>query len=122
MRQHVRRNHFVVGGEFALGDSVIGKHHLLGVGDHDRSRTTSRAVLSSRKPMKRPCRSFPCVVHSMNATCTTTSGLTQCARMRGRPAALVKGLLGISISLSRARNPSNCCVSKPVPTLPAKTN
>src|SRR3954469_14630184 len=30
---------------------------------HGVSRTTSRAVLSSRTPRKRPCRSFPWTVH-----------------------------------------------------------
>ena len=57
----------------------------------------------------------------MNATCTTSSGVAQCARMRGRPFAMVNGDFGISILSSRARKSSSIFVSKPVPTLPAKT-
>ena len=45
--------------------------------DHYDSRTTSRAVLSGRMPRSRGWRILPLDVHSMNATCTTTSGLTQ---------------------------------------------
>ncbi len=62
--------------------------------DHGASLTTSRADLSIRTPSSRGCRSLPCTVHSMNATCTTISGRTQCARTRGRPTALVNGGFG----------------------------
>src|SRR6185437_13819682 len=59
VRQHVGRNHLVVCGEFTLGDPVIREHQLLRMRDHAVSRTTSRAVLSSRMPRNRPWRSFP---------------------------------------------------------------
>ena len=36
-----------------------------------------RALLLSRRPSRRGWRSLPCTVHSMNATCTTSSGRTQ---------------------------------------------
>ena len=83
-----RRDRFVVGGQLALGDPVVREQDLLRMRDHDASRTTSRAALSVRTPRNREWRSLPCAVHSMNATCTTTSGVTQCARTRGRPTGL----------------------------------
>ena len=57
----------------------------------------------------------------MNATCTTISGRTQCARRRGRPVAFVNGDAGSSIASRRSRRSSRSFVSKPVPILPAKT-
>ncbi len=60
--------------------------------------------MTTRRPRKRECRSFPCAVHSMNATCTTMSGRTQWARKRGSPTARVKGGSGISSASSRARS------------------
>jgi hypothetical protein len=43
------------------------------------SRTTSRAGLSVRMPMKRGCRNLPSVVHSVKPTSATRSGRTQWA-------------------------------------------
>lgn len=90
--------------------------------DYDFSGTTSRAGLSVWTPRNRACRSLPCAVQSMNATCTTTSGPTQCARTRGRPMAIVNGDLEIWLFSSRERNSSSSFLSNPVPTFPAKTN
>src|SRR5215472_2076361 len=121
MWQHVWRNRFVIGCEFTLGDPILGEQQLFRMRDHEVYRTTSRGSLSSRIPRKRPCRNFPWIVHSMKATRTTISGRTQCARTRGSPAPLVKGHWAISIQSRRARNPTSSFMSKPVPTLPAKT-
>ena len=86
VRQHHRRDQVVVGGQLALGDAVVGEEHLVGMRDgHGRSRTTSRAALSSRRPSSRGWRSLSYGVHSVKATCTTISGRTQCTRSRGRP-------------------------------------
>ena len=121
VRQHHGRDHLVVSGEFAFRNPVIREQHLFGMGDHHVSLTTSRGDLSYRTPSSRGWRSLPCTVHSMNATCTTISGRTQCARMRGSPLAFVNGDSEISSLSSRARRSSNSLVSKPVPILPAKT-
>ena len=43
------------------------------------SLTTSFALLSSRSPRYTGCRSLPSSVHSVNFTCATRSGRTQCA-------------------------------------------
>ena len=43
------------------------------------SRTTSSGLLSPRSPRNRGCRSIPSLVHSVNATCATSAGSTQCA-------------------------------------------
>src|SRR5690242_11756974 len=71
--QHHGRDHLVILRQLALGDAVVGEEHLLRVRDHalSPSRTTSRALLSGLRPMRRECRSLPCTVHSMNETCTT---------------------------------------------------
>jgi hypothetical protein len=54
VRQHPLRDVLVVVGQVRLRDPVLGEELLVGVGDldgHDgRSRTTSRAALSSRSP------------------------------------------------------------------------
>src|SRR5205814_157141 len=121
VRQHHRRHRLVVAGQLALGDAVGGEQHLLGVGDHRLSLTTSRAALSMRRPTRRGWRILPWGVHSMNATCTTISGRTQCARRRGSPTAFVNGGFVISSGFRRARRSSSSLVSKPVPTFPAKT-
>src|SRR5262245_34067493 len=121
MRQHQRRNHRVVGGEFTFRNPVIGEQDFFGMSNHHVSLTTSRGDLSERMPTNRGCRSLLLSVHSMKATCTTISGCTQCARMRGSPTAFVNGDFGISSLSRRARSSSNSFVSKPVPTLPAKT-
>src|SRR5438874_826069 len=92
MWQHDRRDELVVRDDLALGDAVVRKHHLLRMRDHvgaHDSGTTSLGALSDRTPSRREWRSFPCTVHSMNATSTTISGLTQCARTRGSPFAFV---------------------------------
>src|SRR5687767_4589069 len=86
--QHHRRNRLVVRRDLALGDVIVWEQDLFGVSDHV-SLTTSRAGLSKRTPTKRGWRSLPCTVHSINATCTTISGRTQCARSRGKPVAIV---------------------------------
>ena len=99
VRQHDRRDRLVVRRELALGDPVVGEEHLLGMRDHGRSLTTSRAALSVRTPSSRGWRSLSCTVHSMKATCTTISGRTQCARRRGSPVALVNGGLSISSAI-----------------------
>src|SRR5262249_54199890 len=91
MRQHHRGHVLVVVRELALGDAIGREQHLLRMRDHALSLVTSRATLSCRSPTKRGCRSLPCCVHSMKATCTTSSGRTQWAPARGRPVALVNG-------------------------------
>src|SRR5205814_5435663 len=121
VRHEQRRDRFVVARQLALGNAVVGEEDFVGVRDHGASRTTSRASLSKRTPSSRGCRSLPCTVHSMKATCTTICGRTQCARSRGSPLARVNGDEGISIRSSRARRSSKSFVSKPVPILPANT-
>ena len=103
VRQHERRDHFVVRRQLALGNSVVGKQNFFGMRDHHVSLTTSRGDLSMRTPSNRGWRSLPCTVHSMKATCTTISGRTQCARRRGSPLPCVNGVFGISSVSSRAR-------------------
>src|SRR5262245_10784926 len=113
VRQHDRRDRFVVGRQLALGDRRFVPHRR----EHDLVRMCDHPFT----PSKREWRSLRFPVHSMNATRTTISGLTQCALRRGSPVALVNGDLGISIALSRARRSSSSFVSKPVPTFPANT-
>src|SRR5689334_10028564 len=122
VRQQHGRDGLVVGGDLAFGDPVVREQHFVRMGNHGASRTTSRGFLSKRTPSSRGCRSLPCTVHSMNATCTTMSGRTQCARSRGNPFAFVNGDFGISRRSSRARRSSSSFVSNPVPILPANTN
>src|SRR4051812_37998055 len=118
MRQHNRGDGLVVRSHFALRNAILREQYLLRVRDHGASLKTSRAALSMRTPSNRGCRSLPCTVHSMNATCTTISGRTQCARF-GRLVAFVNGGAGISRASSRSRRSSSSLVSKPVPTFPA---
>src|SRR5688572_1060039 len=120
VREHHGRDRLVISGDLALGDAVVWKQHLFGVSDHV-SRTTSRGALSKQTPTRRGWRSLPCTVHSIKETCTTISGRTQCARSRGRPVAIVKGVLATSSASSRARRSSRSLLSKPVPTFPANT-
>src|SRR6187399_1834900 len=106
MRQHDGRDRLVVGGELPLGDAVVREEDFLGMRDrdHEGGLVTSWGDRSVRMPNKRECRSLPCTVHSMNATVTTTSGFTQCARTRGSPVATVNGGLGISVASNCARS------------------
>src|SRR3954462_674900 len=120
VRQHHRRDRFVISGQLALGDPVVREQNLVGVGNHWSSRTTSRGTLSNRTPVSRGCRSLPCTVPSMNATFTTISGVTQCARSRGSPIAFVNGVFDTSSESSRRRRSSSSFVSNPVPIFPAK--
>ena len=139
VRHHHRRHGLVVARQLALGDglaaAVAGNRTFSGCVimmrpsrcrprplrlDSGVSRTTSRAALSGRSPSRRGWRSLPCPVHSMNATWTTISGRTQCARSRGRPLARVNGVFGNLERVERARSSSSSLVSKPVPILPAK--
>src|SRR5690349_3975883 len=53
VRQHHRRDGFVVRRQLSFGDPVLWKEHLLWMGDHDGSRTTSRGFLSVRTPSSR---------------------------------------------------------------------
>src|SRR5262249_36499172 len=121
--QHRGSDRLVVRGQLALGDPVVGEEHLLRVRYHAFSLTTSRAALSTRIPSSRGWRSFPCPVHSMNATCTTTSGRTQCAPVRGSPVPMVNGAFAVSRWSSRARSSRSPFRLKPapVPTRPANT-
>src|SRR5688572_23579647 len=80
VRQEGRRQRLVIRGELTFADAVTRKEQLFGMGNHGLSLVTSRAALSSRMPTKRGWRSLPWRVHSMKATCTTSSGRTQCAR------------------------------------------
>jgi hypothetical protein len=85
-----------------------------------RSRTTSRAFLSSRSPWNDGWRSVPSRVHSVNDTSPTSVGLTHVAR---RPSAPVGGFTkgGRSarfLSSSRRISASDASLN-PVPTLPA---
>src|SRR5262245_12776091 len=77
VREHHRRDRFVIRRKRPLGDPVVGEQHFVRVSDHGRSLTTSRAVLSVRTPSSRGWRSLSCTVHSVNATWTTISGRTQ---------------------------------------------
>src|SRR5688572_2205346 len=119
--QHERGDHLVIRRHLSLGDAVVGKEHLLGMGDHDRSHVTSRGFRSLRTPNKREWRSLPWFVHSMKASVTTISGLTQCWRSRGKPVATVNGVFGCSAASNFARRSRSSAWSKPVPTLPAYT-
>src|SRR3989441_12533841 len=103
MRQHDGRNHLVISGKVAFCNPVIREQDLFGMGDHHVSLTTSRGDLSWRMPTSREWRSLPCTVHSMKATCTTISGRTQCARVRGRP---LKSGLCPEPRLGRLRGPT----------------
>src|SRR4051794_10484761 len=53
VRQQARSDRFVIRGKLALGDPVFREQNLFRVGNHDASRTTSRAALSWRIPRKR---------------------------------------------------------------------
>src|SRR5919198_53841 len=96
MREHSWGDALVVIDELALRDPVAWKEHLvrprdlndaasraqrLGPGRRahfERSRTTSRAALSLRRPRNRGWRNFPSRVHSVKSTCATSVGFTQC--------------------------------------------
>src|SRR6185312_9949197 len=84
-----------------------------------RSRTTSAAFLSSRRPMNDGWRSVPSLVHSVNAISATSDGFTQCT---SRPAAprggSTTGAVFTSSGESFAASAVNVFVSKPVPTRP----
>ena len=86
VRQHHRRDRFVVGGQLALGDPVVGKQHLLGMRDHALLPARRRAPRLVEAHAEQP-RMPQLAVHGPldEATCTTISGRTQCARSRGRP-------------------------------------
>src|SRR5262245_31760520 len=88
VRQHARCNRLVIGSDLPFSNPIFREEHLLRVGNHHglysdaagdtgSSFATSRGALSMRTPSKRGWRSLPWTVHSMNATCTTTSGRTQ---------------------------------------------
>src|SRR4029453_10675476 len=62
--KHDRSDRLVVRRERPLRDSIVGEEHLVGMPDHARSLTTSRAVLSVRTPSSRGCRSLLWTVHS----------------------------------------------------------
>ena len=53
VRQHDRRDGLVIRCHRALCDPIVGEQHLLGMRDHARSLTTSRALLSVRIPSSR---------------------------------------------------------------------
>src|SRR5262249_50735252 len=111
----------VVGGQLGLRDAVLGEQHLLGVRDQPSPSAAVDAGPSPPIPRRRGWRSFPCAVHSMKATVTTTAGRTQCAPARGSPEPRVNGGAGTSRASRRARSSRSILVSRPVPTLPANT-
>jgi hypothetical protein len=82
-----------------------------------RSRTTSAAGLSSRRPWKDGCRILPSDVHSLNVTSATSSGRTQWGLPTpvGRSS---KGDVGCSSVVSRFLRSRSVWPVNPVPTLP----
>src|SRR5262249_3445790 len=109
-----------------LGDSVGGKEHPIGMGDidfgHQRlSLTTSTGLLSVRRPRNRGWRSLPSRVHSLNATCATDVGRTQCTPCAFTLSLLIGGL-SRTVAGQRLCRLRSIAVSNPVPTLPAYTS
>src|SRR5262249_47111253 len=88
--QHRGGDRLVVGSQLALGDAVLRAQPLPRVRDPPFS-SVADACPSPAIASRRGWRSFPCAVHSMKATFTTTVGRTQCAPARGSPEPRVNG-------------------------------
>src|SRR5699024_1355782 len=88
---------------------------------HLSSRTTSRASLSVRRRWTLGWRSWLADVHSVNATCATSSGRTKCTPTDGS-FPRVHGERCTSSGVSRECRARSTCWLNPVPTLPAYTS
>ena len=128
--QHHRRYRLIVGGELALRDPVVGEEHLLGMADrrdgedgagsrhlshHFERRLVGAhaqqprvAQLAVVRPLDEGDLDDDLRPHPVHAE-------------RGRPSPFVNGVVGISRASRRRRRSRSSAVSKPVPTLPAKT-
>src|SRR5260370_21561308 len=135
MRQYGSSDALVVLHKFPLGDPIIGKENLLRVcyfhgpatgsggifrfrTHNGRSRTTSRAFLSWRKPRKRGRRNRPSRVHSVKLTCAPTFRLTQCTPLPALTSS-ANGEPSISWEERSLANRTSTFQSNPVPTFPA---